>query len=172
MQVHLSQSLFSICHECTLSLSKHPDGCLCLLCDPRYDSSCRCNDGLLNLAEGSEASAALEKVMQLPVLIVQALAHALDYVRPLHMEAVLRYGASFKPFHDAHQMSLSPNALRYAWASVVPPAQSAYNCCMQLSWAWCLQQCTSVNFQLLLLHEDASKGRRLQLFVWCEHCCI
>ncbi len=50
--------------------------------------------------------------MQLPALIVQALAHALDYVRPLHMEAVLRYGASFKPFHDAHQMSLSPNALR------------------------------------------------------------
>ena len=52
--------------------------------------------------------------MQLPALVVQALAHALDYVRPLHMEAVLRYGASFKPFHDAHQMSLSPNALRYA----------------------------------------------------------
>jgi uncharacterized membrane protein len=64
-------------------------------------------------AGGSEESAALQAVMQLPALVVQALAHALDYVRPLHMEAVLRYGASFKPFHDAHQMSLSPNALRY-----------------------------------------------------------
>ena len=66
---------------------------------------------------GSEESAALQAVMQLPELVVQALAHALDYVRPLHMEAVLRYGASFKPFHDAHQMSLSPNALRYGIAS-------------------------------------------------------
>ena len=65
------------------------------------------------LSGGAEESAALQAVMQLPPLIVQALAHALDYVRPLHMEAVLRYGASFKPFHDAHQMSLSPNALRY-----------------------------------------------------------
>ncbi|KAL0026611.1 hypothetical protein WJX77_010338 [Trebouxia sp. C0004] len=63
-------------------------------------------------AGGSEESAALQAVMQLPEVVVQALAHALDYVRPLHMEAVLRYGASFKPFHDAHQMSLSPNALR------------------------------------------------------------
>ncbi|KAL3139906.1 hypothetical protein ABBQ38_004198 [Trebouxia sp. C0009 RCD-2024] len=62
--------------------------------------------------EGSEASAGLEAVLQLAPLVVQALAHALDYVRPLHMEAVLRYGASFKPFHDAHQMLLSPNALR------------------------------------------------------------
>lgn len=60
----------------------------------------------------SGESTALQAVMQLPALVVQALAHALDYVRPLHMEAVLRYGASFKPFHDAHQMSLSPNALR------------------------------------------------------------
>ena len=71
-------------------------------------------------AVDSEESAALKAVMQLPPLIVQALAHALDYVRPLHMEAVLRYGASFKPFHDAHQMSLSPNALRWA--------QSHYTC--------------------------------------------
>ena len=69
---------------------------------------------LTGCAEGSEASAGLEAVLQLPPLVVQALAHALDYVRPLHMEAVLRYGASFKPFHDAHQMLLSPNALRSA----------------------------------------------------------
>ncbi len=68
---------------------------------------------LLVMQGGSEESAALQAVMQLPELVVQALAHALDYVRPLHMEAVLRYGASFKPFHGAHQMSLSPNALRY-----------------------------------------------------------
>lgn len=61
-------------------------------------------------------------MLQLAPLVVQALAHALDYVRPLHMEAVLRYGASFKPFHDAHQMLLSPNALRSAALRVIAPA--------------------------------------------------
>lgn len=74
-------------------------------------------------------------MLQLAPLVVQALAHALDYVRPLHMEAVLRYGASFKPFHDAHQMLLSPNALRFAACTSTNPVQSAppFACCVRSS---------------------------------------
>lgn len=64
-------------------------------------------------AEGGTDAAALEAVAQLPPLVLQALAHVLDYVRPLKMDAVLRLGASFKEFHGVHQMSLSPNALRW-----------------------------------------------------------
>ena len=44
--------------------------------------------------------------------MLQALAHALDYLQPLKMEGVLRMGATFRPFNEAHEMSLSPNALR------------------------------------------------------------
>ena len=64
-------------------------------------------------AEAGSDAAALKAVAQLPTLVLQALAHVLDYVRPLKMDAVLRLGASFKEFHGVHQMSLSPNALRW-----------------------------------------------------------
>lgn len=72
-------------------------------------------------AEGSADGAALKAAAQLPPIVVQALAHVLDYVQPLKMDAVLRLGASFREFHGAHQMSLSPNALRsvrYIFAQV------------------------------------------------------
>lgn len=59
--------------------------------------------------------AAVEAVMALPNLVLQALAHALDYLKPFGLEAVLRLGANFRPFHTAEEMHLSPNALRYVW---------------------------------------------------------
>eukprot|EP00884_Botryococcus_braunii_P017424 jgi/Botrbrau1/4365/Bobra.105_2s0012.1 len=55
---------------------------------------------------------AVEAVMALPKLVLQALAHALDYLKPFGFEAVLRLGANFRPFHTAHEMHLGPNALR------------------------------------------------------------
>lgn len=120
--------------------------------------------------------AALEAVLQLAPLVVQALAHALDYVRPLHMEAVLRYGASFKPFHGAHQMSLSPNALR---CTSKPPQQlpvqlttilpcfvacgsfKPHCCvlcdvcdtyCLEVSAEWCLANCRMPEVSTALFH--------------------
>ena len=59
------------------------------------------------------APAALKAVLELPGLVVQALAHALDYLRPFGLQAVLRLGAAFRPFSAQHEMTLSPNALRY-----------------------------------------------------------
>ena len=75
----------------------------------------------LYTAEGVEAAAALKAVVQLPPLVLQALAHVLDYVQPLKMDAVLRLGASFREFHGLHQMSLSPNALKYGVTSIAHP---------------------------------------------------
>ena len=59
---------------------------------------------------GSRADA--EELEKLPPLVLQALAHALDYLKPFGLEAVLRMGASFREFSSAHEMNLSPNALR------------------------------------------------------------
>ena len=147
-------------------------GCgLCLEYDLSYGSNCHHTAimGCSNLAEGSEASAALEKVMQLPGLIVQALAHALDYVRPLNMEAVLRYGASFKPFHDAHQMSLSPNALRYIWGSASASASGVLHSAnnqnlLHISCAGPVA-CRILHVLHVFLHAVASKRTRLYLLV-------
>ncbi|KAK9916549.1 hypothetical protein WJX75_003960 [Coccomyxa subellipsoidea] len=54
---------------------------------------------------------ALEAVLALPHLVVEALAFAIDYLKPFGMEAVLRVSASFRPFNTQHEMSLSPNTL-------------------------------------------------------------
>lgn len=42
---------------------------------------------------------------------MQALAHALDYLKPFGLDAVLRCGAAFRPFAAAGELQLSPNAL-------------------------------------------------------------
>ncbi len=49
---------------------------------------------------------------QLPGLVLQALAHALAYLRPFGLEAVLRLQATFREFSAKCQMRLLPNALR------------------------------------------------------------
>lgn len=46
--------------------------------------------------------------------MIEALAFAIDYLKPFGMEAVLRMSASFRPFHTQHEMSLSPNTLSCA----------------------------------------------------------
>ena len=76
-------------------------------------------------AEGVAEAAASKAVVQLPPLVLQALAHVLDYVQPLKMDAVLRLGASFREFHGLHQMSLSPNALRYGVTRIANPRCAA-----------------------------------------------
>ncbi len=50
-------------------------------------------------------------MLALPHLVVEALAFAIDYLKPYGMEAVLRVAASFRPFNTQHEMSLSPNTL-------------------------------------------------------------
>lgn len=61
---------------------------------------------------GTAGRADAEEVTKLPPLVLQALAHALDYLKPFGLETVLRMGANFREFSSAHEMSLSPNALR------------------------------------------------------------
>ncbi|KAL4431011.1 hypothetical protein ABPG75_006267 [Micractinium tetrahymenae] len=58
------------------------------------------------------SAAALEAVQALPPLVLRALAHLLDYLRPFGLQAVLRLGASFQPWATAQEMRLSANTLR------------------------------------------------------------
>ena len=48
---------------------------------------------------------------RLPSLVLRALAHSLDYLKPFRLESVLRQGASFVDFADASELALSPNTL-------------------------------------------------------------
>eukprot|EP00887_Chlorella_sp_A99_P004262 scaffold15.g4262.t1 len=57
------------------------------------------------------AARALDAALQLPPLVARALAHALDYLRPLGCDGVLRQGPSFRPLASAAQLGLSANAL-------------------------------------------------------------
>lgn len=62
---------------------------------------------------GGEARAvALAAVRALPPLVLRALAHLLDYLRPFGLEAVLRLGAAFQPWDQVQEMRLSANTLR------------------------------------------------------------
>ena len=61
---------------------------------------------------GAADAGAADAVAQLPGLVLQALAHALDYLRPFGLEAVLRLQATFREFSAKSQMRLLPNALR------------------------------------------------------------
>ena len=55
------------------------------------------------------AEEALEK---LPPLVLRALAHALDYLKQFHLEAIVRQKCAFRPFSEANEMTLSPNTLQ------------------------------------------------------------
>lgn len=63
-------------------------------------------------SSSSGGGAALDAALQLPPLVLRALAHALDHLRPFGLQAVLRQGASFRPFSAVAELSLSPNTLR------------------------------------------------------------
>ena len=52
--------------------------------------------------------------MGLPPLVLQALAFAVDYLKPFGMEAVLQMSNSFRPFNTRQEMALSTNTLTYA----------------------------------------------------------
>ena len=60
---------------------------------------------------------ALETVMKLPPLVLQALAFAVDYLKPFGMEAVLQMSNSFRPFNTRQEMALSANTLTCAHSS-------------------------------------------------------
>ena len=57
---------------------------------------------------------ALKTVMGLPPLVLQALAFAVDYLKPFGMEAVLQMSNSFRPFNTRQEMALSTNTLTCA----------------------------------------------------------
>lgn len=66
-------------------------------------------------AEGAAApAAALQAVRRLPPLVLRALAHLLDFLRPFGLAGALRLGASFQEWHVAQEMRLSSNTLRHA----------------------------------------------------------
>ena len=52
--------------------------------------------------------------MGLPPLVLQALAFAVDFLKPFGMEAVLQMSNSFRPFNTRQEMALSTNTLTYA----------------------------------------------------------
>jgi hypothetical protein len=64
--------------------------------------------------------------MQLPPLVLQALAFAVDYLKPFGMEAVLQMSNSFRPFNTGQEMALSANTLTYAHPSLL-----ARQCCCE-----------------------------------------
>lgn len=64
-----------------------------------------------NSSSTSASASGLDAVMELPPLVLRALAHALDHLRPFGLEAILRLGASFREFSKVQELSLSPNAL-------------------------------------------------------------
>jgi len=49
--------------------------------------------------------------MGLPPLVLQALAFAVDFLKPFGMEAVLQMSNSFRPFNTRQEMALSANTL-------------------------------------------------------------
>ena len=53
----------------------------------------------------------LDRLLTLPPLVVTALAHAVDHLKPFKLEHVLRQGATFREYSQVYEMSLSPNAL-------------------------------------------------------------
>ena len=57
--------------------------------------------------------AALDAVRRLPPLMLRALAHLLEHLRPFGLEAVLRLGATFQQWDTAAEMRLSANTLRW-----------------------------------------------------------
>lgn len=54
----------------------------------------------------------LETVLQLPSVVLRALAAAIDYLKAFHLEGVLRLAGAFRPLEVQREMTLSPNALR------------------------------------------------------------
>ena len=57
-------------------------------------------------------TAALDGVSALPSLVLRAMAHLLQYLRPFGLAAVLRLGSQFQPWETAQEMRLSANTLR------------------------------------------------------------
>ena len=51
------------------------------------------------------------EVANLPPLVLEALAHSLDYLKPFGLDSILRQGASFMNFNDVGELALSPNTL-------------------------------------------------------------
>ena len=70
--------------------------------------------GMEDDGDGSTAAAAMDAALRLQSqpLVLRALAHALDYLRPLGVDAVLRQGASFRPLTAVTELALSANALQ------------------------------------------------------------
>ena len=75
---------------------------------------------------------ALETVMQLPPLVLQALAFAVDYLKPFGMEAVLQMSNSFRPFNTRQEMALSANTLTCAHPSRLASRCSCWRIPIQL----------------------------------------
>lgn len=55
---------------------------------------------------------AVDAALQLPSLVLRALAHALDYLEPFGLGAVLRSGAGFREYSAVGEMALGPNTLQ------------------------------------------------------------
>jgi hypothetical protein len=72
-----------------------------------------------------EGSAAAEAVAGLPPLVLRALAHLLDHLRPFGLEGVLRLGAAFQPWDQAQEMRLSANTLRWGGRGASPSSRAS-----------------------------------------------
>ncbi|CAI7755073.1 unnamed protein product [Closterium sp. NIES-53] len=61
--------------------------------------------------EQQEVDPAVEAVLSMPLVLLRALAAAVDYLREFNLHHVLALGGGFRPLCTGHQMTLSSNAL-------------------------------------------------------------
>lgn len=54
----------------------------------------------------------MDKIVSLPPLVINALAHSLDYLEPFGLEGALLHSFSFKEYSEIKELELSPNALQ------------------------------------------------------------
>ncbi|KAL6770467.1 hypothetical protein ACKKBF_B31365 [Auxenochlorella protothecoides x Auxenochlorella symbiontica] len=78
--------------------------------DEAHGNEVRESEALDDQSQGNEAQG--RAAGALPPLALRALAHALDHLRPFHLEGVLRWGAGFQQLNTQAELALSPNTLR------------------------------------------------------------
>lgn len=76
--------------------------------DTAFDVSTQVEDGEME----ERVDTGLEAIMAMPELVIQALALALRYLKQFGLEKVLRLGATFRPFANLSEMTLSSNTLQ------------------------------------------------------------
>lgn len=84
--------------------------------------------------------------MALPPLVLQALAFAVDFLKPFGMEAVLQMSNSFRPFNTRQEMALSANTLTCVQSRSFVIIWVFYQSCFFLPAPWHASATFRLNF--------------------------